>query len=114
MPLIHKKKVIVSNVVVYRNPVLRSMGLRFSRPIKNKALVLVSPNESVVNSSIDMFFVFFPIDVLWLNSRYEVVDIKENVRPFSPPIKPRAAARFVVELPIGHVREVKIGDKVIF
>ena len=114
MKLVHKKKVLAGNVVLYKNIFSRGWGLRFSMPIKDKALVFVSPDESIFNSSIDMFFVFFPIDVLWLDSKCEVVDVKQNVRPFSLPIKPKSPAKFVVELPAGSVKEVKIGDKVIF
>jgi len=114
MVLVHKKRVLAENVVFYRNLFLRSWGLRFSKPKKGSALVLVSPYESIYSSSIDMFFVFSPIDVLWLNSKYEVVDMRENVKPFSLPIKPRSPSKFVVELPIGSVDSIKVGDRVSF
>jgi uncharacterized membrane protein (UPF0127 family) len=114
MALVHKKRVLAGDVVFYRNLFLRSLGLRFSRPIRDKALVLVSPYESVYNSSIDMFFVFFSIDVLWLDSNLKVVDLRRGVKPFSLVITPKAPAMYVVELPNGSIKNVDIGDAVSF
>jgi len=112
MRLIHKGKVLSEGVVFYRNPFLRALGLRYS--LKPKPVVLVSPSESVSGCAIDMFFVFFSIDVLWLDSRYEVVDLRRNVKPFSFPIKPKVPAKYVVEIPPGLVGDVFVGDKVSF
>ncbi len=112
MKLVHRGRVLADGVVFYRNPFLRALGLRYS--LKPKPIVLVSSSESVSGCAIDMFFVFFPIDVLWLDSDKKVVDFKTNVKPFALPIKPRMPARFVVELPKGFLKGVKLGDKVIF
>ncbi|MFH1331862.1 MAG: DUF192 domain-containing protein [archaeon] len=112
MKLFHKGKVLAEGVVFYRNPFLRALGLRYS--LKPKPIVLVSPSESVSGCAIDMFFVFFSTDVLWLNSKYEVVDLRRTVKPFSLPIKPKVPAKYVVELPVGLINDVKIGDRMSF
>lgn len=56
----------------------------------------------------------FPIDILWLSSRSEVIEIRQRVSPLSYPavFTPRAPARYVLELPAGFVEayNVKIGD----
>lgn len=108
-------KVLADKVRVYRNFFLKAKGLRFSRKLrKGEALILVADKESISQTTIDMLFVFFPIDVLWLNSKKEVVDLKENVRPFSLATAPKKAAKYVVELPKGKLKNIKIGEKVIF
>ena len=83
-------------------------GLMFSQP-EELGLVFVYPTEQFI--SLHMFFVFYPIDVLWLDSGGKVVFLKENFRPFTvvfPPVK----ARFVVELPEGLIRasRTEVGD----
>jgi len=59
-------------------------GLMFEAPQNfDYALVFVLPRESVVNASIHMLFVFFPIDVVYLNKEKKVVDIVRNLQPFA-------------------------------
>lgn len=109
----HKNKILAKQAKVYKNIFLRSLGLRFSRD-RNKALILASEKENIYETTIDMYFVFFPIDVLWLDSNYKVVDIRKKVKPFTGPTKPKKEAKFVVELPEGMAENVKLGDKIRF
>ncbi|GAF99999.1 unnamed protein product, partial [marine sediment metagenome] len=66
--------------------------------------------------SLHMLFVFFPIDVLWLDKDKKVIDIKENFKPFSLMAKPKEKAKFVVELPVNtiHNTKTKINDEMWF
>jgi uncharacterized membrane protein (UPF0127 family) len=96
----------------------RLRGLMFSHP---RDLVLVSPKEDIDSSTIHMIFMKFPIDVLWLDSKMMVVDIKMGVPPFSilkgetrRIYRPGKAARYVVELGIGKLGTTMIGDKIEF
>lgn len=77
----------------------RSLGLMFSGP--GRALVLEFPEEQRI--SLHMVFVFYCIDVLFLDSSGKVVDVRENFRPFSFYSSPRKAL-YAVELPAGSVR----------
>lgn len=76
--------------------------------------ILVSRGENVSESSIHMFFVFRSLDILWLNKNMEVVDIRRNVKPFTPLVKPKKAAKYVVELPVGEVEKVHKGARLDF
>ena len=58
-----------------------------------------------------MLFVFFPIDVVWLDQDKKVVDFKKNVKPFTPFVVPRKPAHYVVELPKQTIRNLNIGDQ---
>jgi len=85
-------------------------GLMFEDPKRfDYALVFVLPKESVSNASIHMLFVFFPIDVVYLNKNKKVVDIAKNVAPFSLGYVPKKASKYFVELPAGKSRGIKIG-----
>lgn len=93
----------------------KTRGLMFSKPLKRgEARILVAKEESTLETTIHMFFVFFSIDVVWLNSKKEVVDVKRNIRMFTPLIKPRSPAKYVMELPKGMGKFFKVGDKVEF
>ena len=62
-----------------------------------------------------MFFVFYPIDVLFLDKTKIIVDIKEHFRPFTF-YKSRKKAMYAVELPHGIIKQTKTetGDKIKF
>ncbi len=61
------------------------------------------------NTSIHMFFVFFPLQIAWLNSELEIVDIK-NAYPFMPVISSKKSSSYVLELK--QKKDIKIGDKI--
>ena len=60
-----------------------------------------------------MFFVFYPIDVLFLDKNKVVVDKKENFKPFAF-YNSKRKAMYEIELPNGTIRKTKtnIGDKI--
>ena len=62
-----------------------------------------------------MFFVFYPIDVLWLNKNKKVVKIKEYFGPFELCVADKKA-QYIVELPEGIIKKykIKLGDKLEF
>ena len=55
-----------------------------------------------------MFFVFFPIDVLFLDKNKMIVETKKDFKPFTF-YKSKEKAQYVVELVEEH--NYKIGDK---
>ncbi|MBS3132659.1 DUF192 domain-containing protein [Candidatus Woesearchaeota archaeon] len=81
----------------------RSMGLMFSKP-EQAALVLKFEREERI--SLHMMFVFYPIDVIFVNKRLQVVDVKENLRPFDTYSSGRKAL-YAIELPKGTVKDTK-------
>ena len=115
MEIIHNNVIIADQVRYYDDFFAKSKGLRFSKKIKpGEAVVLAANEESQIETMIDMLFVFFSIDVIWLNQNKEVVDVRRTVRPFTPIIFPRKAAMYVVELPNGMAKNIKIGEKINF
>lgn len=62
-----------------------------------------------------MVFVFFPIDILFLDKNKKVIEMKKNFRPFSF-YTPEKKARYILELPEGTIKKTRteIGDKIRF
>lgn len=94
--------------------VARLRGLTFRRRLgQDEGLLLVGRSESRAEAAIHMFFVFFPIGVLWLDRENRVVD-KVLARPFRPYYAPRAPASGVLECQPEVLDRVEIGEKIRF
>lgn len=88
-------------------------GLMFSKKLdKGKSLIFILDSESRFNSMIHMLFVFFPIDVVFLNSSKKVVDVRKAY-PFVSFILPKFKSKYVLEMNAGE-NVLKVGDKVNF
>jgi uncharacterized membrane protein (UPF0127 family) len=77
--------------------VARGRGLMFRRHLPaDTALVFAEGRESIVGASIHMLFVFFPIAVIWLDRRHQVVDCR-LAHPFRPYYAPCQPAQYFIE-----------------
>lgn len=58
----------------------------------------------------------FAIDVIWINDRFEIVDIEPNLKPETYPkiFEPRVPARFVLETNANYAESfgIKIGERI--
>jgi len=90
----------------------RFRGLMFRRRFpRGSALLFKLPKPG--RYGIHMFFVWFPIDLLYLDSRFVVVELREGLRPWRTH-RPKAIANYFIELPAGTISRsnVKIGHKI--
>jgi len=102
-----KKIVFTKEFKICRSFLSKFLGLMFS---KKKMLVFEFDKEKY--QSLHMFFVFFPIDVLFLDENKTVIEIKKNFRPFTI-YSSKTKAQYVIEIPAGRIQDkVNIGDKV--
>jgi uncharacterized membrane protein (UPF0127 family) len=85
----------------------RLKGLMFSKRLKDSALLFVFPKESRI--SLHMFFVFFPIDVAFLNEKMKVVDLKQRLKPFTV-YTSKKPAKYVLEMPLGSIKTLNKKD----
>jgi len=117
MPIItiyHKKKLLARKVKVCGTIFSRTLGLMFHAKLNSgEAILLVANQESIVQTSIHTFFVFFPIDVLWINEKKEIVD-KKTVFPFHSLVSPKNPAKYVLELNKRTTTDISIGDSLDF
>ena len=83
-----------------------------SSAVRDKAMVLVFKREKTV--SLHMFFVFYPVDVIFLDRAKKVIEIKMNFKPFTIYV-PKKKAQYVIECVAGAVRKSRttIGDQII-
>jgi len=94
-----------------KTPASKARGLMWR--IKPKTLIFYFKKEKIV--PLHMIFVFFPIDVIYLNSKKQIVDLKNNFKPFTF-FTPSKKARYVIELPVNTIKKskTKLGDKISF
>lgn len=106
-----KKTLIAKNAKVCKNIFSKSLGLMFSR--KLKPLIFIFKKEKII--PLHMFFVFYPIDILFLNKNKIIVEIKENFMPFTF-YAPKNKAKYIIELPKNAIKSSKteIRDKIWF
>lgn len=89
-------------------------GLQFASPLDDtEGLIFVYGRESITNTSIHMFFVFFEIAVVWLDASGTVVD-KKLAKPWRPAYAPAKAAQYFIEANPSLLERVNIGDKLTF
>jgi uncharacterized protein len=104
------------NLIADKTEFATSPWTRF-RGLMLRSLAGFQPGQALVIdpcTSIHMFFMRFPIDVLYLNRENVVVRAQKEIRPWRiGPIYTRGA-RFVVELPAGTIARsgVTNGDAV--
>jgi uncharacterized protein len=88
----------------------RLKGLMFRKnPIENEGLWITPCN------SIHMFFMNFPLDIVFLNEQNEVVKLHPGLKPWRMTI-PLNSAHSVIELPEGSINklEINVGDILYF
>lgn len=90
----------------------RLKGLMFVSELEaDSGILLVENQASRIGASIHMFFMFFDICVVWLDSNFQVVDrvIARRGHPF---YAPRQAARYTIEIHPEQFNHFLPGDKI--
>ncbi|MGM5488784.1 MAG: DUF192 domain-containing protein [Nanobdellota archaeon] len=84
----------------------KARGLMFRKP---QALLMEFSSER--RRGLHMAFVFFPIDVVFMDKNHSVVETKEDFRPFTS-YRPKKRAQYILELPAGTVArtQTQVGD----
>ncbi len=98
------EEVLSKNVIYLSNIWQLAKGLMFTFKIKNP-LIFDFKKEKYV--SLHMFFVFYPIDVVFLDSEKRIVDLKENFKPFTT-YSSKKKAKYVIEINQGTIKEHKL------
>lgn len=104
-------------VDVADNPSERQLGLsgRDNLPA-TEGLLFVFPESDY--HGIWMKDMRFPIDVIWIDEHFKVIDITRNLKPETFPriFEPRVPARFIIETNSNFTASfgIKIGDAVAF
>jgi len=89
-------------------------GLMFRKTF-DTALIFDMEFESVSSCAIHSYFVNFPFEVIFLDSKKKIVDMK-TVVPWQLWIQPKKPAQYIIEIPKGIIKKQKlnIGGKLVF
>ena len=95
----------------------RTKGLSGKENLGNReGMLFVFDNEDL--HGIWMKDMNFPIDILWINEDYEIVDIKENAKPESFPeiFYPKTKSLYVLEVNMGFLEKnnTELDGKIFF
>lgn len=98
---------VAERVVVANSALTRLRGLMFRRRLGVEEGLWLRPCQSV-----HTWWMFFPIDVLFLDRRHSIVSLIECLRPFRL-TWPRWSATSVIELPAGTIARygLQVGDE---
>jgi uncharacterized protein len=92
----------------------RLRGLQYRRRLEpGEALILVKQRDSIINSSIHMLWVFFPIAAVWINSTGRVTSAR-LAKPWHPYYASSEPARYVLEAAPELLERIKVGDELDF
>lgn len=96
----------------------QEVGLMFRKNLaENRGMLFIFDREA--KYSFWMKNMQFPLDIIWIDSNREIVDITENALPCKgtcDTIMPAVSSRYVLEVSSGFVKRKKIkkGDKLRF
>ena len=105
---ITKNKIIVKEKKICNSIFSRAFGLMFTKKNNNLGLIFKFNKEQII--PMHMLFVFYPIDVLFLNKEKKVVEIKKSFKPWTF-YTPKKKAMYVIEIASNN-HEIDIGDKI--
>lgn len=103
------------NVTIARTDFERQRGLSGTNNLaSNQAMLFIFPDNT--KPGIWMKNMNYPIDIVWVNTNYQIVHIVKNAQPSSYPqtYKSDVAARYVIEVSSGTIEKTGIvrGDLV--
>lgn len=106
-----RNRILAKNAKICKSIFSKTFGLMFS--LKRKSLIFIFREEKII--PLHMLFVFYPIDVLFLDKNKKVIEVKENFKSFSF-YTPKKKARYITELPKGIIKKsrTKLGDRISF
>lgn len=108
---INLTKEISVNCTFCRSNLRKSIGLMFSKRKDDFCMIFLFTSPRRL--SIHMMFVFYPIDLVFLDEHKKVVEIKEGLRPFCF-YTSRCMAQYFLELPEGTIKRksIKAGQRI--
>ena len=108
------RQVIIQSARWCSSRLCRLRGLQFRRHLKpGEALILVKDKDSIANTSIHMFFVFFSIAAIWINHKGKVTSA-QLAKPWRPYYASPEPASYVVETAPEYLDKISVGDLIDF
>lgn len=114
MKLKKGNKIICAKPTLRKTPLSKSIGLLFRKSIReDEAHIFVFKKETYLK--FHMFFVFTPIDIIFLDKKMNVVDYKKSFKPFTT-YKSKKKSCYAIEVKENMIKkyEIKKGDTLKF
>lgn len=105
-------EILADNATLARSGFDKFFGLMFKFGL-NDGEGMIFPTKKMKKLEIHTFFVFFSIDLIFLNDVFKVVEIKRDFSPFQT-YKTDVHVRYLIELPSGKAKDVRFGDEIDF
>ncbi|MBA7625274.1 hypothetical protein ES703_32701 [subsurface metagenome] len=105
-------KILVSEIELADTFWRRFRGLMFRRKFqRGKALMFKFSKPS--RYAVHMWFVWFPIDLIYLDSGFRVVELRAGLKSWRF-YRPKAIVNYLIEAPVGTISRagVKVGHKI--
>lgn len=111
--LFHNNKIVLKGFKVAKDPLSLAQGLMFASKKKlAKGICLQFPSDVLHGAAITMWFCFMKYEILFVNSKFEVVD-KVILRTWRLSYLPKDKCKYVFESTVGTFKDIAIGDRVV-
>ena len=101
-------------LILCQNYFSRLIGLMFRKKLgKDQGILIDQGRDSILGSSIHMFFMNFDLTVVWVDTTQVVRDVVRAKR-WRPAYLPKAPARYVLECHADLIDSFSQGDQLIF
>ena len=102
------------HAICCNNFICKLKGLMFKDHIKSdEGIIFVNNKDSIIDSSIHMFFMKFYISIFWVSKDFIIVD-KKFAKRWHPLYYPKYKAKYTIETHICNYDNFSIGDKLAF
>jgi uncharacterized membrane protein (UPF0127 family) len=104
-------KLISSKAKTIKSKFRLGTGLMFSK--KRNDFALIFEFDKDVKYDITMFFVFYKIDIIFLDKNNKIIETIKNLKPFSNYSVKNKYSKFI-EMPSGFIKKfnIRIGDNI--
>ena len=102
---------VVFNRVRYASSIgAKSVGLMFRRRVHYVLLFELGSTRCIITN----LFVFQTIDLVFLNQKKQVLEIRRRFRPFTPYYTPPRGSCYLLEVPTNQAYDLNQGDQLAF
>ena len=110
-----QNKIITNSVHYCNNFFTQGNGLMFRSKQSVKDTAWIFPFNKPKNLTVTMWFVFYPLDLVFLDKNKKILNLKSSILPFSN-YKPGVKFSYLVELESGVIKKqrLKVGEKLKF
>jgi len=107
-----KKTILSKRYRICKSVASKARGLMFTDEATVRSNALLFEFNRPARQGLHMFFVFYPIDVIFLDEKKKVVDVKERFMPFTA-YNSTEKSKYVIELPQNTIKRSKTttGDR---